>query len=1244
VTARKLPYRHLSVRVPWHDTGWEGSVCADPLANGSCLRLGRIAEGRDDALEARLAGKPWADLADAGSRLPPCSAERAGFMSPHPRRVTKEHPYAAWNEVYRKFGKASYQLPKYSADCVPFRWMLRKEAAQIAELYQLPYEAGLEDAVDTEAGLRSPDWVQHDANQRMLLDTFFSAIEKDRSLIFVYAKESPVSVDPRRILIGAGRVLDAGQVTPYPQDRDGFGSVLWERVVRHSIRPAGMDGFLLPYHRLLALGEESGIDPQDYAVFVPDEATAEFSYASEHVGHDTALSLLLDLERAVSKIAKVAPGSWDAAREWLSARLAEVWQARGPYPGLGAALTAFGISQGVLLAYAIHSQTGDNDDPWQLADRWLSVPSTAPEAIGRISPVMSRAWAGLDDRRRALLRLLSRFDLTIDQARLFYQPTERGKAGLSVSDEALLANPYLIYEHSRLSPDPVGVRVIDHGAFPEDRIRAAHPLPPPSAVDDVVDPRRVRALIVNVLEDAAESGDTLRSQARVIQGIRDQPLQPACPVSLDIMGVCAEALPPEVETTAMADGSAAYQLARLATARRQIARQVTRRHGAAPLKVSADWRQVIDHALSSTSPEDDGEEELARQEKAAALEMLATSRVSVLIGAAGTGKTTLLRALASLPEIAGGGMLLLAPTGKARVRMQDVIGNHSGAQGQTLAQLLVQTGRYDPDTGRYQRSDRDRESSARTVILDECSMLTEEALDALLDGIEGFDRLILAGDPRQLPPIGAGRPFVDIVQYLRTQCGPLGFPRVGPSYAELTVPRRHSEAESGERADLLLAEWFAGGEPSPGGDEVWERLGRGEALPTISARQWSTSADLDGILRDTLAGTLQDMTGTGDSRGFQVSYGGTPDGRGYLYFNVGAATKAEEWQVLSPVRASAGGVNEINRLLQQTYRADTLSLARNENGYARKIPKPAGPQEIVYGDKVINIRNKTRRHYYPAKPGVLEYVANGEIGVVTGPFKPRGKNVPLDRLEVEFTTQQGIAYKFWMSDLGGDDQAPVLELAYAVTVHKAQGSEFGQTFVILPSPCRLMSRELLYTALTRQRHHVTLLVQGQLADLRQYASAAHSETAARITNLFTAPSPVEIGGRYLEAGLIHRTRKGHAVRSKSEVIIADLLYSKHIDYQYEQPLDMPDGSRRLPDFTITDDTTGTTYYWEHLGMLQRPSYRRQWQAKLDWYENHGILPHDEGGGSEGVLITTQDGDDGSISSARIEALIDTVLA
>ena len=61
-------------------------------------------------------------------------------------------------------------------------------------------------------------------------------------------------------------------------------------------------------------------------------------------------------------------------------------------------------------------------------------------------------------------------------------------------------------------------------------------------------------------------------------------------------------------------------------------------------------------------------------------------------------------------------------------------------------------------------------------------------------------------------------------------------------------------------------------------------------------------------------------------------------------------------------------------------------------------------------------------------------------------------------------------------------------------------------------------------------------------------------------------------------------------------------------------------------------------------MLRRPSYRRQWEQKKSWYKNHGILPREEGGGPNGMLVTTRDGDDGSISSAEIEALVNDLLA
>ena len=145
----------------------------------------------------------------------------------------------------------------------------------------------------------------------------------------------------------------------------------------------------------------------------------------------------------------------------------------------------------------------------------------------------------------------------------------------------------------------------------------------------------------------------------------------------------------------------------------------------------------------------------------------------------------------------------------------------------------------------------------------------------------------------------------------------------------------------------------------------------------------------------------------------------------------------------------------------------------------------------------------------------------------------------------------------------------VLELAYALTVHKSQGSEFGTVILVLPNPCRLLSRELLYTALTRQKDRIVILHQGPRTELRKYSSDDRSETARRLTNLFVAPSPVEIDGRFFEENLIHRTARGEMVRSKSEVIIADHLADKGVDYGYEQPLTI-EGVTKYPDFTIED--------------------------------------------------------------------------
>ena len=104
----------------------------------------------------------------------------------------------------------------------------------------------------------------------------------------------------------------------------------------------------------------------------------------------------------------------------------------------------------------------------------------------------------------------------------------------------------------------------------------------------------------------------------------------------------------------------------------------------------------------------------------------------------------------------------------------------------------------------------------------------------------------------------------------------------------------------------------------------------------------------------------------------------------------------------------------------------------------------------------------------------------------------------------------------------------------------------------------------------------------------------------------------ELAGWY-EEGKVHKALTGDMVRSKSEVIIANLLHDRDIPFMYEMPLRAPDGTMKLPDFTIR--WAGETWYWEHEGMLHDPKYRRNQDAKHAWYEKHGF--------ADWLIVTTE---------------------
>lgn len=1249
------PLRHISIRVPWHDTGWDGRVCAAPRLNGACLKLTRIAEERDDAAEEAVAGKRLDELPQA--KWPACAAERMGFMAPFEVVRMANHPYNRGPETsHGHFKETPLRHPPYSAAAVPFAWLLSEVMTTLGEEYALDLQAERE----PDLGFKT-QWVQEHLNQTALLDCFAGHLKPERSLCFFYAKQVPFVEDAGagRILIGVGRVKHVGALQEYAYTtRDLKGklrSMLWERMIQHSIRPDFEDGFLLPYHAAIArAAEDPEFDPAEIAALSPADRLLEFSHASQLVSHDGAIASLLACAESLRKATGVLPGPWDRCLQWIDARLGELWTARGPCPGLGAALAAFGLESATFVARAIAEKAGDNADPWPLVARMFAEPGRIlPGPLAkRIGKTLAAKWSRLPEERRALLHLLSRFELTREQATTLYVQEERAKASIEAADKAILADPYLLYELTRLTGDPVSVWTVDRGVFPDALIRDKHPLPAPSALDAGTDARRVRALAVKVLEDAASAGSTLLPQAQVVLGIRGLPIQPPCEVDADLMSVAKDDFGDAIGEVAMANGAPALQLGRLGEMRAVIRSAVEKRIGGKRLVVEADWRKLLDeHLARQGSGKGDELEESARAEKTAALKELAESRLSVLVGPAGTGKTTLLSVLCSHPEIEAGGVLLLAPTGKARVRMEQST-KGLALKGYTIAQFLSPH-RYDGATGRYRLSEQPTEAGAHTVIIDEASMLTEEMLAALIQALKGVHRLLLIGDPRQLPPIGAGRSFVDIVKRLAPEGVNERFPRVGAGYAELTIRRRQAGED---REDLQLAEWFSGSPIAPGEDDVFDKVVRTGQSAHVRFVRWDTADEVRSKIIDVLVEELRRhdgskaLSGPDDIAGFDATLGGEP-WNDLRFFNPrrgdkpGAAEIAEGWQILSPVRSAAHGVPELNRLIHKRFRQPLMEASRKE-GWQRKFPKPMGAEEIVYGDKVINLANTNpalpwnrHRKVYPAKDDA--YIANGEIGMAVGFFWKKGLPDLRWKLEVEFSSQPGFKYDFSSRDFAEEGSA-VLELAYALTVHKAQGSEFGTVILVLPNPCRLLSRELLYTALTRQKNRVVILHQGPRTELRRYSSDDRSETARRLTNLFVAPSPIEVDGRFFEEHLIHRTARGEMVRSKSEVIIANALAAKGLDYAYERPLTL-DGVTKYPDFTIEDMESGRTVYWEHCGMLHVPSYRRRWEEKLAWYRERGICAFEDGDRVGSNLIVTRDAANGSIDSAEIRRLIDEVV-
>jgi hypothetical protein len=396
--APRIPVRHLSVRVPWHDSGWDGTVCRFPRQNASCLVLNRIGATKDELIDERHKGEQLDKIPP--SEAPPCFSERVNFLSPRAQHRLAHHAYSDTSEHHRHIKDTPFRHPAFSAAATPFGWLLKERAwgkewrkgnidsQSLTERYGI--EARPEYEPDEPGWLEGRPWIQGARNQKALLDAFFDALEPQRSLIFVYAKRTPLLDDEQWMFVGAGRVTSVGDLEEWeydPPDHAGLHSYLWERSVCHSIRPGGDDGVLLPYHELLDRCEaDATLDPADCIAFVPPEFRQEFSYASEHVSQGTAISALLSIKTALTNYSARFGGDWTDQLQWIDLRLGELWSLRGPYPGMGSSCVRWAWNTGTSLPITAGKQPGRTAIPGLRWKHWSKIPTESPPISGARSP------------------------------------------------------------------------------------------------------------------------------------------------------------------------------------------------------------------------------------------------------------------------------------------------------------------------------------------------------------------------------------------------------------------------------------------------------------------------------------------------------------------------------------------------------------------------------------------------------------------------------------------------------------------------------------------------------------------------------------------------------------------------------------------------------------------------------------------------------------------------------------------
>ncbi|MGW6459014.1 SF1B family DNA helicase RecD2 [Streptomyces sp. NPDC055078] len=368
-------------------------------------------------------------------------------------------------------------------------------------------------------------------------------------------------------------------------------------------------------------------------------------------------------------------------------------------------------------------------------------------------------------------------------------------------------------------------------------------------------------------------------------------------------------------------------------------------------------------------------------EQEAAVRLALTSRVAVLTGGPGCGKSFTVRSVVELARAKKTKVVLAAPTGRAAKRLSEL----TGAEASTVHRLL------ELKPGGDAAYDRDRPLDADLVVVDEASMLDLLLANKLVKAVAPGAHLLLVGDVDQLPSVGAG----EVLRDLLADGGPVPSVRLTRIFRQAqqsgVVTNAHRINAGTHPITSGLSDFFLFAE------EETEDAGR--VTVDVAARRIPAKFGLD---------------------------------------------PRRDVQVLAPMHRGPAGAGALNGLLQQAITPARPDVAE----------KRFGGRVFRVGDKVTQIRN----NYEKGENGVF----NGTVGVVT--------SLHLDdqRLTVLTDDDEEVPYDF--------DELDELAHAYAVTIHRSQGSEYPAVVIpVTTGAWMMLQRNLLYTAVTRAKKLVVLV-------------------------------------------------------------------------------------------------------------------------------------------------------------------------